>query len=55
MCSIDIEPCNQARRHLRGALRQAEMAILDEIEDDEDEPQDDDFMGGRRPRWTDDD
>lgn len=37
MCSIDIEPCNQAHRHLRQALRDAEQVIMDEIEGDDDE------------------
>ena len=37
MCTIEIEPCNQAHRHLRQAMRDAEMAIMDEIENEEEE------------------
>lgn len=35
MCKIDIEPCNQAHRHLRSALADAADAVIDVPDDDE--------------------
>lgn len=50
MCSIDIVPCNQAHRHLRQVLRDAEMVVMDEINDKDDDSDDNEYQPYDRPR-----